>query len=177
MRQYWHNLQDSERRTVLLGAAVLALAVVYLLFSQRLDERGALQQRKAELLAQEQWWQEQADLLARLDNACSGAQLLQREPEALLRLLAQRAQVDIVQLTASGNRYALDLRGEGNAVLQLAQQSMCQGLALESISLALIAGMEAGVEAGMENSAGENAAAGRGGNAQVQARLELRRDG
>lgn len=137
MRQFWLKLQDSERRTLLLGATVVALAVVYVVFSQHLGERSTLQQHREDLLAQERWLQEQADLLAQLDNVCSPVQLLSLEPEALLRQLAQRAKVDIEQLSVSDNRHTLNLRGEGNNVLQLAQQSLCQGLALESIKLSL----------------------------------------
>jgi len=163
LRQYWHKLQDSERRTLLLGAAVLALGMVYLLLSQAVDERSVLRQRKATLLEQEKWLQEQAELLAQLDNTCPGAQRLQLEPEALLRLLAQRAKLDVLTLTASGNRYVLVLRGNGNDVLLLAQQSICQGLALERIDLSLS-------ETGTGAVRGEN---GEGG-ALVEATMELR---
>ncbi len=165
MKRYWQKLQESERRTLLLGAAVLLVAAIYLLFSQGLEERDSLQRRRADLLAQEQWWQEQAALLARLDNACAEAPMPQHETEALLRLLAQRAQLDLLRLAVSGNHYSLDLRGEGNDVLRLAQLGMCQGLALEHISVAPLAG-----------AAGETAATDKAGKTWVQAHLELSRD-
>jgi type II secretory pathway component PulM len=163
LRQYWHKLQESERRTLLLGAAVLALALVYLLLSQGLDERSFLQQRKADLLEQEQWLQEQAVLLIQLDNTCSGVQMLQLEPEALLRLLAQRTKLDILTLTASGNRYVLVMSGDGNDVLMLAQQSICQGLALERIDLSLT-----------ETGSGDVRAERGDGGARVEATMEFR---
>jgi len=172
MRQNWLKLQDRERRTVLLGAAVLAVAVVYMLFSQRLEERNALQQQREALLAQDLWLNEQADLLAQLDSVCAGVRPLQQEPEALLRLLAQRAKVDIVQLTVSDNRHTLNLSGEGNDVLLLAQQSMCQGLALESITLLLTENTGEEPESGSSESTLEA----RGGKALVQARMELRHE-
>jgi type II secretory pathway component PulM len=166
LRQYSHKLQDSERRTVLLGIATLALALVYLLLSQSLDQRKFLQQRKADLLAQEQWLHEQAVLLSQLGNRCAGSQTLELGPDALLRLLAQRAALDIVNLTAAGSRYVLELSGDGNAVLMLAQQSICQGLAVERIDLSRTA---AGLRA-------DGSTAGSNGESRVQATMELRDD-
>jgi type II secretory pathway component PulM len=172
MRQYWFKLQDRERRTVLLGVTVLAVAVVYMLFSRSLEERNVLQQKREELLARELWLNEQADLLAQLDSVCAGVQPLQQEPEVLLRQLAQQAKVDIVQLTVSDNLHTLNLGGEGNDVLLLVQQSMCQGLALESITLLLTES----ARSEPESDSSESTLQIRGGKALVQARMELRHE-
>jgi len=80
--------------------------------------------------------------------------------------------VDIVRLTVSDSGHVLNLQGEGNDVLLLAQQSICQGLALENIKLSLTENLAKQLESG----SGANTSENRVGNTQVQARLELRHE-
>ncbi|WP_019570479.1 type II secretion system protein GspM [Thioalkalivibrio sp. ALE11] len=71
MREYWNNLRTREQRILLLGGAIAAAALVFLLLVEPTREaRQQAEQRLAETRGQLHWMQAHADTVA--ERAAAG---------------------------------------------------------------------------------------------------------
>lgn len=137
MLDFWHGLQQRERHIITAGGALLVLAALWLLSSSLLTERSRLLEEKNRLAENLDWVSEQSELLAQIQNSCAGNRILDEAPEQLFQRLAQRNQLSLDELQRSRDG-VLHLRfssSDGNRMLSLAHQSICQGYMLESISI------------------------------------------
>lgn len=137
MLKSWQGLQQRERHIITAGGALLVLAALWLLSDNLLTERNRLLEEKNRLAENLVWMREQSELLAQIQHSCAGSRILDDDPEQLFQRLAQRNQLSLDELQRSRDG-VLHLRfssSDGNRVLALVHQSVCQGYMLESISI------------------------------------------
>ena len=137
---FWHNLQASERMTILIGGALVLVTACYLLVDNLWTERSLLRETKAVLIEEREWMQGQAVLSEQLNNSCSENQILTLSNADLLELLASRNQLALESFTETiidrDARYSLSLEStDGNNILRFIHQSACQGFSLANLQI------------------------------------------
>lgn len=137
VQQFWYDLQQRERHIIAGGTALILFAALWLLGDSLLSERSRLQEEKQRLVDNLGWLQEQSALLADMQHSCADSRILDEGPERLFEMLAQRNQSSLEDLQRSrdGVLHLTFSSGNGNRLLTLAHQSVCQGYMLESISI------------------------------------------
>ncbi len=149
-QQFWLGLQLRERRTILLGAALVIITAIYLLLDSIWNTRAMLIADRTALLEESLWMQEQAELAEVLGTSCRENQILALENRELLELLASRNQLNMTSFSeaentanAGRNIYNLRLEGaSGDSILSFLFHSACQGFTLASLQIDKTTGVE-----------------------------------
>jgi len=138
--QFWSNLQTREKRTILVGSALVLVTACYLLFDNLWTVRSSLLQSKTAFVEEKEWMQEQSILSEQLNNNCRENQILALGNTELLELLASRNQLVLESFReGSANNsatYSLVLESsDGNSILRFIHQSACQGFTLANVEI------------------------------------------
>ncbi|MAY02368.1 MAG: hypothetical protein CMQ38_05235 [Gammaproteobacteria bacterium] len=136
LTQFWSALQQRERRTILAGALLILLAALYLIFDSIWVTRSALMDERADLLAEQTWMQDQAELAVQLQNNCRDLRIMSLAARERLNLLVNRNNLTLQNLRVNDDNYSFELRTEdGNNILQFIHHSACQGFSLSALTI------------------------------------------
>jgi len=133
------DLQPRERVVVSIGAALLVIAGLYMLLLPAMQKNAELTQRQISLTEDIQWLRDQSDVVSRLDRTCSSQQIQAGEKSEVITRIIRRNQLTlrgIDQVDESLFSFTVT-SSSPNRVLQLINQLSCQGLAPETVAIAL----------------------------------------
>ena len=155
---FWNSLQSREKLIIVVGAALVFLVALWLLFNSLINQRSDLVNSRDNILGQIESFEDRADMLARLRSSCADSLILEGSAEDILYLMARRQQVVINNIqNGRSNSFVLQASANnGDAVLRYVHQLSCQGFSLGSLELKT---NDSGISEGstMSNSAGYSA--------------------
>ena len=131
---WWHGLQERERRAIAVGALLVALALVYTAIVPRwqlhLALRDEVDSRRADLA----WLADQVASVDRLRNSCSGRAPQSGSDREIVALLVRRNQTRSIALDIDAGLISLRVAADsGNNVLGLLGQLACEEFTLTKL--------------------------------------------
>ncbi|MDG2501139.1 MAG: type II secretion system protein GspM [Porticoccaceae bacterium] len=144
--QAFENLQLRERYFIGVGGLLVLTAVIYLSLSPLADKHTQLVDQQSQLQADLEWLHDQAAIVPRLVNSCSGRELnVGRDTEVITKLV-RRAQLRLDKVTETGRGISLRVNGsDANRLMRLVHQISCEGFSVQSIDISanVVQGAEA----------------------------------
>lgn len=139
MGDYFERLQSREKLFVMIGAAIVLIAVLLKTVLPQWQTYNQLAQQKQTFEADLLWLQKQRDIVSKLTNSCPPLRFQQGSAMDTLRQLTRRNQLQLDALTDSGGSFVLSAEGsDSNRILQLIYQIACYGYAVDSIEISRI---------------------------------------
>ena len=134
--QAFENLQPRERYFIGAGGLLVMTAVIYLALSPLADKHSQLVDQQSQLQADLEWLHDQAAIVPRLVNSCSGRELnVGRDTEVITKLV-RRAQLRLDKVTETGRGISLRVNGpDANRLMRLVHQISCEGFSVQSIDI------------------------------------------
>lgn len=144
--QAFENLQPRERYFIGAGGLLVLTVVIYLALSPLADKHSQLVDQQSQLQADLEWLHDQAAIVPRLVNSCSGRELnVGRDTEVITKLV-RRAQLRLDKVTETGRGISLRVNGpDANRLMRLVHQISCEGFSVQSIDISanVVQGAEA----------------------------------
>jgi type II secretory pathway component PulM len=131
------GLQSREKLFLSGGALILLLTLTYASFLPLVEKQRQLNDRHEQLLLQLSWLKNQATVVSRLTNSCTGADTAAvTERDTIIRLV-RRNQLILGNLTQQTRDYSLNFTAsDANAIMRMAYQVACEGLLITRLEIA-----------------------------------------
>ena len=136
---YFERLQPREKLFVIIGAAIVLIALLLKTVLPQWQTYNQLAQQKQIFEADLLWLQEQRDIVGKMTNSCPPLRFQSGSAADTLTQLIRRNQLQLDALTDRGDSFVLSAEGsDSNRILQLIYQIACYGYAVDSIEISRI---------------------------------------
>lgn len=132
LQQTYDGLQQRERYVLAAGGVLIIIAALYLAFMPLLDRHSEIEGQHRQLQANLTWLQDQAAIVPRLLNSCSGRELAAGKDKDIISTLVRRSQLRLVSITEAAKGISLNFNGtDANRMMRLAHQIGCEGFSIQ----------------------------------------------
>ena len=147
--QAYESLQPRERLFISAGGLFALVTVIYLALVPFAEKHSELIEQHSKLQADLKWLHDQAAIVPRLVNSCSGRELnIGRDTDVITKLV-RRAQLRLDKVTETGRGISLRVNGpDANRLMRLVHQISCEGFSVQSINISASAAPGAAVYTG-----------------------------
>lgn len=134
---WFAGLEPRERLIMMVGAAILVVAAIYMALLPAMHKKAQLEQRYQTLSEDMQWLLEQSQVVSRLNSSCSGQAIQNGKKLEVISRIVRRNQLRLLGLDQDDSSfYSIEVSGASpNRILQSIHQLTCQGLSLESLDV------------------------------------------
>lgn len=147
--QAYENLQPRERIFIGVGGLFALIAVIYLTLVPFAEKRSELIEQQSKLQADLKWLHDQAAIVPRLVNSCSGRELNVGRDTDVITKLVRRAQLRLDKVNETSRGISLRVNGpDANRLMRLVHQISCEGFSVQSINISASAAPGAAVYTG-----------------------------
>lgn len=134
--QAYENLQPRERLFISAGGLFALVAVIYLTLAPFAEKHSELIEQQSKLQADLKWLHDQAAIVPRLANSCSGRELNVGRDTDVITKLVRRAQLRLDKVNETGRGISLRVNGpDANRLMRLVHQISCEGFSVQSINI------------------------------------------